>query len=208
MQLLFYLKYINNYYKNYQNTPDNFSNWQYLGPIGVASTPGNGSKWSTGKGMITSVYIDPDNHNKILAGAHTSGLWKTENGGDSWIPLTDNYHKIDGISSIVVNPLNKNIIYITSHLGISKYSNGVFKSIDGGVTWNELYFEDENGYPFFPATNYKRIPRKLIMHPENPDTLFLITHSYIFKTTDGGEEWQIIRNEDFIWWNYEFGFYD
>ena len=70
-------------------------------------------------------------------GAPAGGFWKSVDGGSNWITYTDNLPVI-GVSSIAVDPLNPQIIYIaTGDANASDtYSIGVLKSIDGGLNWD------------------------------------------------------------------------
>lgn len=92
----------------------------------------------------------------------------------AWTPigLTD-----QSISSIAVNPGNPNILYVGTH-------TGVYKSIDGGDTWNAI----NNG---LPSTTYFTI----VINPQNTDVLY--TGGWgngIFKSIDGGSHWTDISN--------------
>src|SRR5208282_5462170 len=78
-------------------------------------------------------------------GAVAGGVWKTTDGGGSWTPLTD-HTPITSIGAIAVAPSNHNILYVgtgeASPRGDITYGNGVFKSVDGGKTWQNLGLTD------------------------------------------------------------------
>ncbi|MCD4697685.1 MAG: T9SS type A sorting domain-containing protein [Bacteroidales bacterium] len=196
---------IGDYYKNidtyFKTSGGNFNpentdgDWAFLGPFGVPQKPNGVWTGQTGKGWINQVYVNPANHDQIYAGAHNSGVWYTDNGGESWICLTENYPQITGIESIVFHPNNPQIIYIATasqrRSSAVGYSNGVYVTYNGGNSWQEMQiFVDGNSEPFFPSYGYQTIPIKFAFHPNNPDIMFLITQSYILKSENGGITWQ------------------
>ncbi|MBC7552668.1 MAG: hypothetical protein H7257_01680, partial [Taibaiella sp.] len=92
-------------------------------------------------GYVTCVWADPDDtgSNYVLAGTY-GGLFKSTNGGKNWDCITDNAPLIGGvfgITSIAVNPLNKNTIYLaTGGVGLLHDAGaGILVSHDGGNTW-------------------------------------------------------------------------
>lgn len=164
----------------------NKTNWNLLGPD---SMPG------PNMGAIISVWVNPQNPSEILAGTYSAGLYRTTNGGIQWDKLTisgckpncSDFPISGGVNSIAVNPNNPLVIYIT--VGIYRgmdeieYSYGVYKTVDGGLTWcpTDLTFD--------PATEYAQL-KKVIMDPANPNTLFAIAGNKIYKTTNGGVTWK------------------
>ena len=73
-----------------------------------------------------------------------TGLYKSVNGGTSWefMGLKDSEH----ISDIIIHPKNGNVVYVAAqgHLWNANAERGVFKTTDGGKTWNKILFIDEN----------------------------------------------------------------
>jgi photosystem II stability/assembly factor-like uncharacterized protein len=127
-------------------------------------------KQSRGKGLII---IDPLDSGTIYAGSHKDGIYKSKDGGDTWF-----YRGLKGeyISSIVINPINSQKIYVAA-VKENKKEGGIYKSIDGGNNWKKLNskINDVN---------------QLIMNPSNPDTLYAASGIHgVFKTTDGGVTW-------------------
>ncbi len=205
-----YIKAMDNYYssKSLKSATTTIeANWQFLGPIGFPTTSGNGTVWSVGKGMVWSIYVNPSDHDVIYAGANRGGLWRTTNGGDTWQLLTKDVYGVNGIKDILVDPNNSNIIYILTGFGANQefhYSNGIFKSIDGGKTWvRKNTVSDINGNPttFFPTGNSVMQPRKMAMDPDNPNIIYLVTYRYILKSTNAGESWNIIYDDGTDFWS-------
>lgn len=138
-----------------------------------------------GTGVLNCVAFDNDDPNIIYTGGPDCGLWKTLNGGISWFNVTDNNNNaIRGISSVVVNHQNDNIIYILTGEGDNQAtpSLGVWKSTNGGNTWQPtglIWGLDELKYGF-----------KIAMNPINPDILIVATfNDGLYRTTDGGITW-------------------
>ena len=83
------------------------------------------------------IAVDPSNSNTYYVGAPAGGIWKSLDAGKNWSPLTDSLPQI-GVSGIAIHPTDSNIIYIATgddDAGDS-YAVGVWKTIDGGTTWN------------------------------------------------------------------------
>ena len=159
------------------------SNWTATGPF----THTNTGSWSSGQGRVNFICVDPSNPNTIYIGAPAGGLWKSTNNGSTWTVLTDNLPQI-GVSGIAVDYSNPNIIYIATG---DKDSNdtsfaGVFKSTDGGVTWNNT-----------GALSGTSLAGDLLIHPTNNQILWCITNAGIFKTSNGGTSWTNVRAGNF-----------
>ena len=121
------------------------------------------------------------------------GVYKTTDGGKTWTHM--GLEKTMAIGRIRVHPTTPDIVYVAA-LGDPYGPNaerGVFKSTDGGRTWNRILFRDE-----------KTGAVDLVMDPNSPDTMyaglwevFRTPHSLssggpgsgLFKTTDGGATW-------------------
>lgn len=161
------------------------SNWQPIGPF----THTNTGSWSSGQGRVNIVHVDPSNPNTIYLGAPAGGIWKSIDNGTTWTPLTDELPQI-GVSGIAVDYSNSNVIYIATgdkDAGDS-YSVGVYKSTDGGLTWNPtgLTFSDINSRA-----------GDIVIHPTNNQILWCATNDGIYKTTDAGISWTQVQTGDF-----------
>ncbi len=124
--------------------------------------------------------------------SRNGGLWKTVNNGTTFEPLFDNQSVI-AIGDVTVAPSNLNIVWVGSGESCnsrSAYSgNGVYKSTDGGKTWENMGLKDT-----------QHIGR-IVIHPQNPDIVYVaaIGHLFsfneergLFKTEDGGKTWKKI----------------
>src|SRR6267143_6197945 len=92
-------------------------------------------------GKVNAVAGVPGNAGVYYFGADGVGVWKTTDGGTVWKPIFDK-EATAPIGAMALAPSNPNIIYVgtgvnSSHRDIS-YGNGVYKSTDGGETWQHL----------------------------------------------------------------------
>jgi photosystem II stability/assembly factor-like uncharacterized protein len=83
------------------------------------------------------------------------------------------------VSSIAVDPANPSVAYATySTYNFGAQQGHVFKTADGGVTWTRI----DLTLPDMPV-------HSVVVHPSQPDTLFIGTDLGVFVTTDGGDSW-------------------
>ena len=102
--------------------------WSWLGPGNIG-------------GRIRSILIHPTNANKMWVGSVSGGIWQTTDGGSSWSPVNDFMANL-AVSTMVMHPTNPNIMYAGTGEGFGNgdaiTGDGVFRSTDGGATWNQL----------------------------------------------------------------------
>lgn len=149
---------------------------------------------------------DPDNtvwvgtgevwtRNSVSVG---DGLYRSKDGGSSWEKM--GFESSERISSIQVNPKNSLEVYVgvLGPLWSNSDSRGLYKTTDGGKTWNKVLFVDQ-------TTGCS----DLQIDPENPSVLYASfwefrrspwsfssggDKSALYKTTDGGKTWNKIHN--------------
>ncbi len=142
---------------------------------------------------VTGVTSQP---NVYYFGAVAGGVWKTTNGGLSWLPIFDK-ESIASIGAIAVAPSDPNVIYVGTGeaciRGDISYGNGVYKSVDAGKSWMHIGLEDT------------RHIGRVIVDPQNPDIVFVaaLGHAYgpnsergVFRSADGGKTWQKVLYKD------------
>ncbi|MCP4520421.1 MAG: T9SS type A sorting domain-containing protein [Cytophagales bacterium] len=148
-------------------------NWQELGPTYYNATSG----WNPGVGRITSVAVDENNANHIIAGANTGGVWKTIDKGQTWTVLTDNFTTMN-VGALAISPQNSSIYYWG---GSSGY---IYKSTDGGANWQQA-----------GRAGFSTIIRVAI-HPTNNNIMFAASeYSGIYRSTDGGDNWSKVTGD-------------
>lgn len=175
---------------------------------GVWKTMNSGTTWqpvfdSQGSYSIGCVSLDPNNHHVVWVGtgennnqrsvAYGDGVYKSMDGGQNWthVGLKNSEH----ISKIIIDPTNSDIVYVAAYgpLWSAGGDRGVYKSMDGGKTWNAvLQISEHTGIS------------DLIMDPRDPKVLYASAHqrrrhvytyisggpeSAIYKSVDGGASW-------------------
>lgn len=178
-------------------------NWLPYGPSELP--PSIDQITSHGMGRINCMAFHPTDSSIIFAGVAQGGVWKSTNSGQSWTPLTDNL-PIIRISDISIDQNNPNIMYISvgdyGYLGISlksdgrkrhtHYGIGVYKSVDGGNTWNET------GLTLTQNTLDESLIRRVMINPRNAQELVAVGISGVWKSYDAGDTWTK-KNSSIIW---------
>jgi photosystem II stability/assembly factor-like uncharacterized protein len=132
----------------------------------------------------------PTQPNLFFMGVNNGGVWKTDDYGRTWLPIFDKM-PTGSIGDIAVSQTNPEIIYVGTGEGLHRpdlsVGNGIYKSEDGGTTWNHLGLND-----------IQQVGR-IIVHPSNPMEVFVagLGHPYganeergVFRSQDGGRTWQ------------------
>ena len=92
-------------------------------------------------GRVTAIALDPSNPGRVFIGAAQGGVWRTDDGGGNWTPLTDGECSL-AMGSLTVDPVAPAIVYAgtgeANLSGDSYYGCGVLRSIDAGATWARL----------------------------------------------------------------------
>jgi photosystem II stability/assembly factor-like uncharacterized protein len=139
---------------------------------------------------VASIAGIPGDPTTYYAGAASGGVWKTTDGGNRWVPVSDSM-PVQAIGALAVAASDPSVVWAgTGEAWAIRDSDvigdGVYKSIDSGRTWTHSGL-DETG----------RIARILI-HPTNPDIVFVCAtgrltgpqqEKGVFRTTDGGQHW-------------------
>jgi len=163
-----------------------------IGALAIA--PSNPKTIYVGTGQVTYRY---DN----LGG---DGVYKSTDGGKTWknIGLKNSRH----IGAIIINPKNENQVLVAAlgHIYGPNKERGLFKTNDGGKTWkNVLFVNNETGAvdlasdPSNPSIIYAAF-WKLRMHPWLDYYLNQrsANGSGIYKSTDGGDTWKKLNSKD------------
>lgn len=151
--------------------------WEPVGPSNIG-------------GRITALVIDPADTNTIVLGAAAGGIFKSTNGGASWMPKTDQWKSLS-IGALAMDINNPNIIYCgtgEANISTDSYAGfGLLKSTDKGDTW-------------FPSglENSRHIG-EIKVHPSNSNLIFAAVSGGlyskspdrgIYRSTDAGATWE------------------
>jgi len=158
---------------------------------------------------IGALAVDPNNPDVVWAGtgegnprnSHNSGkgIYKSLDGGKTWTCLGLEATKT--IHRIIVNPKNSQEIYVGAMGSVwgPNAERGVFKSTDGGKTWNKILF-----------SNATTGCADLVMDPSNPNKMFACMYDFqrlpwtfrsggpgsgLYVTYDGGQKWKKLGSE-------------
>ncbi|MDP4266153.1 MAG: PKD domain-containing protein [Bacteroidota bacterium] len=169
--------------KSFNEKSFNLSKWESLGPFAVPTGRG-------GAGRINCIRFHPLNPDIIFIGSPSGGLWKSTDGGNTWSSNTDNLPSI-GVTDIVINPDNPKIMYLITGDGDAgqTYSIGILKSTDGGITWETTGLN-------WKVSSLRKIS-KLVIYPTNSNILFVATSLGIYKSSDAGSNWKLVKTGDF-----------
>jgi len=132
-----------------------------------------------------------DQPDTFYFGSVGGGVWKTENSGRTWDPISDQGIPIGSIGAIAVAPSNANIVYVgTGEPDIRSqhsYGIGMYKSLDAGKTWTHIGLEATRqiGRIVVDPTNANRVYVAALGHvyAPNPDR-------GVFRSLDGGATWK------------------
>ncbi len=127
-----------------------------------------------------------------------TGLYRSTDAGENWTKV--GLDSTEHISRIVIDPRNSNVVYVSAPgalWGDSKH-RGLYKTTDGGATWEKILYTDE-----------KTGCAEIIMNPKNPDILYASMWQFrrtpysfnsggkgsaLYKSTDAGKTWKKIQN--------------
>lgn len=158
---------------------------------------------------IGALAIDQQNPNIVYVGTGESnmrntvsigeGLYKTTDGGDNWTKI-GGLDSTEHISKIIVDPKNSSTIYVAAPgaLWSDSKHRGLYKSIDGGKTFEKILYVNE-----------KVGVADIAVDPSNTNTVYASTWEFrrtpysfnsggngsgIFKSTDGGKTWKELNS--------------
>ena len=188
----------------------------YIGAVdgGVWKTDDYGRTWNPifdeqSSGSIGAIALSPSNPNVIYVGSGEGlqrpdlstgdGIYKSTDAGKTWthLGLRDGQQ----IPQIAVDPKNANRLFVAvmGHPYGPNAERGLFRSTDGGTTFEKVLFKDENTGAI-----------DVVMDPVNPDIIYCALWearqgpwengqfsgpgSGLFKSTDGGTTWRSLTN--------------
>ncbi len=151
--------------------------WRDVGPMRAGRTFG-----------VAGHANQPDT---FYMGSVGGGVWKTENSGRTWFPISDTGIPVGSIGAIAVAPSNASVVYVgTGESDIrsqNSYGIGMFKSSDAGKTWTPIGLEGT-----------RQIGR-VAVDPGNPNRVYVAALGNIyganperglFRSVDGGAHWK------------------
>ncbi len=141
-------------------------------------------------GRISDLAVVESKPQVFFIGTGTGGVWKTTNHGTSWTPLFDD-QPTSSIGDVTLDQSNPNLVWVGTgepqNRQSSGWGNGVYKSIDGGHTWQHMGLDET------------RHVGRILIHPGNPDVVYVAAvgdlwgpnqERGVFRTRDGGNGWE------------------
>lgn len=180
---------------------------------GIWKTENNGIRWepifdNEAVSTIGDIAIAPSNPNIVWVGTGEAnnrqssswgnGVYKSTDGGKTWkhMGLSDTHH----IGRIVIHPTNPDIVYVAAvgRLWGPNKERGLFKTTDGGETWECVLFINEDTGVADVAIDYQSPNIVYAAAYQRRRTAYGFVgggpHSGIYKSIDGGETWKKLTN--------------
>jgi photosystem II stability/assembly factor-like uncharacterized protein len=160
-------------------------------------------------GSIGAIAVAPSQPDTIYVGSGEGlqrpdlsvgdGIYKSTDGGKTWRHL--GLRDAQQIGAILVDPRDPNLVYVAAlgHPYGANEERGVFRSTDGGKTWQKILYKDENTGAIalvFDPSNSKIIYADLWSARQGPweNGAWQGPGSGLYKTTDGGNNWRQLTN--------------
>jgi photosystem II stability/assembly factor-like uncharacterized protein len=143
-------------------------------------------------GRISDVAVDPRNANVWYVAVSAGNLWKTENRGNTWTPIFENYGSYS-LGAVVVDPKNSNVVWLgtgeNNNQRSVSFGDGIYKSNDAGATWTRMGLE-----------NSEHI-QNILIDPRDSNVVYVSAigplwnaggDRGLYKTIDGGKTWKAV----------------
>lgn len=157
--------------------------WRAIGPANMG-------------GRVTDIVGIPGDPTTFYVAGADGGVFKTTNGGTTFDALFTK-QRVYSVGALAVAASDQNVVWLGSGEGDPRnsvgYGNGVYRSIDGGQSWEHLGLEKT-----------ERIKR-IVVHPDNPDVACVCAlgrewgpnaERGVFRTIDGGASWEHVLKID------------
>jgi photosystem II stability/assembly factor-like uncharacterized protein len=131
---------------------------------------------------VTSLAVDPTDHNVVWAGVEVDGVRRSLDGGETWTRITEGT-LIPDIHDIVISPANPKTIIVAAN-------REIYVSTNTGESWHPLGVSKRFAFPYC---------RGLALRPDNPQVLFVATGDEAIGSTGGiqrsrdcGQSWELL----------------
>ena len=141
-------------------------------------------------GRIHDVEALPDDPSTIYVASASGGIWKSTNKGTTWKPIFD-HEAVSTFGDVAIAPSDRNVIWAgtgeQNNRQSTSWGNGVYRSTDGGETWQHLGLEET------------RHIGRVVVDPNDADVAYVAAlgnlwapseERGVYKTTNGGRRWK------------------
>ena len=148
-------------------------------------------------GRTRALAFDQRNANIILAGGISGGMFRTTNGGNSWVKVSPN-DEIHNVSAVAQDPTNPDVWYYgtgenfgnsASASGATYIGQGVWRSADNGQTWTPL--PSTQGGDVLAFDNLWDVVNRMVVHPTTGD-VYAAANNAIFRSQNDGTSWDVV----------------
>jgi photosystem II stability/assembly factor-like uncharacterized protein len=145
--------------------------WEDLGPGNIG-------------GRTRALVIHPVQTDTMWAGSVAGGIWKTTDGGATWVPKADLLINM-AVNTLALDPRNPDVLYAGTGEGFfngdAVRGAGILKSDDGGETWTPLASTVDNA-------DFHYV-QKVVVSRNNTQRVYAATRTGVFRSVDGGTTW-------------------
>ena len=143
-------------------------------------------------GRIADIAIHPENRSHWYVGVGSGGVWKTENAGTTWTPVFESEGSYS-IGAVTIDPKRPDTVWVGTGENVSGrhvgYGDGIYKSLDGGASWNRMGLEDSEHISMIRVD--PRDSRVVFVAAQGP-LWSAGGERGLYGTVDGGESWEKI----------------
>ena len=148
--------------------------WVNIGPRRIVNSDALGYGWTSATGRLSTIAIHPRQPSTMYVGAQLGGVWKTTDGGASWISVGES--ATVRVAALALAPDNPSRVYLLTP------NDGMFRSDDDGTSWTRI-----------SARNFDAVVHAgggLLINPAAPSQMLVSSVTGIFRSSDGGGTWR------------------
>lgn len=167
-----------------RNTSQVNGNWSLVGPT---LTHYEGGEIVNSQSNVYCIDQSLVNSNILYCGTESSEVYKSIDGGENWFNVSLDYvfgtgvnYGWGGLKALKIHPTTPDIVYISA-------DNYIYKTIDGGLNWFEIY--EFTGPGNFDAA-------EILVHPTQPNIVFIVGAGGVFRSSNDGANWTPLYTDE------------
>jgi photosystem II stability/assembly factor-like uncharacterized protein len=152
--------------------------WVNLGPTKADVLKNGGFQLNvTDSGRVRNIVVNPANPSQIYVAMAGGGVWKTNDSGTNWTPITESLGSLS-TGWLEMDPATPSTLYLGLGDPFDGTGVGLVKSTDGGATWSAPKFLGDS-----------TVTTQIMVAPTNPNIVLATTNKGLFRSTDAGATW-------------------